>query len=207
MDAARYDRVAIALHWAIGLALLAQVAFGFALDTLAPRGTPLRTPVINLHKSTGIVLGVLVLARLAWRLRHAPPAWPASLPAWQRTAATLAHRALYACMLVMPASGYLASNFSKHGVRFFGAAWPPWGPDLPAAYAFLNGVHIVTAWLFALLIAGHVIAALKHAWLDRDGIAARMWPASATTADEAAHGRDTTGPSAGPAPAARTAIR
>src|SRR5206468_2806943 len=64
----RYDGVAIALHWVLGLALVAQIAFGFMLDTLAPRGTPARTDVINLHKSTGIALGVLIVLRMAWRL-------------------------------------------------------------------------------------------------------------------------------------------
>ena len=200
MDTARYDRVTIALHWAIGLALLAEVAFGFSLDAIAPRGTPLRAPVINLHKSIGIVLGLLVLARAAWRLRHAPPAWPASLPAWQRTAAKVGHRALYACMLLMPLSGYIASNFSKHGVRFFGTPWPPWGPDLPAVYAIFNGIHVATAWLFTLLVAGHVLVVLKHAWVDRDGIAARMWPAPATAADEA-------GPAPRPAASPRPSTR
>jgi cytochrome b561 len=77
---------------------------------------------------------------------------------------------------VLPLSGYVASNFSKHGVRFFGLPVAPWGPDLPHVYDALNAVHVAAAWLFAALIAGHVIAALQHAWIDRDGIFARVWP-------------------------------
>jgi cytochrome b561 len=188
MDTGRYDRVAIALHWAIGLALLAQIAFGFALDAIAPRGTPLRTPVINLHKSTGMVLGLLIVARLLWRLRHAPPPWPKGMPAWRRRAAALGHRALYACMLVMPLSGYVASNFSKYGVRFFGVALEPWGPQLPGVYAVFNGIHVGTAWLLTALIAGHVAVALKDAWTDRDGIGGRMWRPPAPPADGPSYG-------------------
>ena len=101
----RYGAVAIALHWAIGIALLAQIAFGFLLDDLAPRGTPARTGVINLHKSTGIVLGVLILARLAWRLQHRPPPWPAGFTGLRPRLATLGHRALYACMVAVPLAG------------------------------------------------------------------------------------------------------
>jgi cytochrome b561 len=172
----RYDRVAIALHWLIGLALLGQIAFGFMLDELAPRGTPARSATINLHKSIGMVLGVLIMARLAWRWRHPPPPWPATMPPWQRTAATLGHRALYAAMLVMPLAGYTASNFSKHGIKFFGMPLAPWGPDLPAVYAVFNGVHVATAFVLTALIAGHVAMALKHAFVDRNGIFARMWP-------------------------------
>ncbi len=186
-DGDRYDRVAAALHWVIGLALLAQIAFGFLLDDIAPRGTPSRATVINLHKSFGIVLGAAIVLRLAWRLAHRPPRWPAEMPAWQRRAARIGHGALYACMVVLPASGYLASNFSKHGVRFFGRPVAPWGPDIPGVYDALNGLHVVTAWLFAALIAGHVLAALQHAWVDRDGIFDRIWPWRAL--DTAAPGR------------------
>ena len=176
MDEARYGRVASLLHWLIGLALIAQIAFGFLLDDLAPRGTPARASVINLHKSFGIVLGVLIVLRLLWRLRHRPPRWPATMPLAQQRAARLGHHMLYACMLVMPASGYVASNFSKHGVKLFGLALRPWGPDLPNVYAAFNLLHIVTGWLFAALILGHVAMALKHALLDRDGIFGRILP-------------------------------
>ncbi len=171
-----YDRVASLLHWLIGAALIAQIVFGFALDTLAPRGTPARAPVINLHKSIGLVLGALILLRLAWRLRQGTPRWPAEMDAWQRAAARLGHRALYGCMLLMPLSGYVASNFSKHGIKFFGMPLAPWGPDLPAVYAFFNRLHVFTAWLFVLLIVGHVLIALKHAWFNRQPVFWRIRP-------------------------------
>jgi cytochrome b561 len=176
----RYDRVASAMHWLIGLALLGQIVFGFLLDGLAPRGTPARAGVINLHKSFGIVLGVLIVLRLLWRLRHHPPRFLATMPRWQQRAARLGHQALYACMLLMPMSGAVASNFSKHGIKFFGIALRPLGPDLPDVYAAFNLLHVYTAWIFSALIAGHVLMALKHALHDRDETLARMttWRAS-----------------------------
>jgi len=79
-EKSRYDAVAVALHWLIGVALLAQITFGFLLDEIAPRGTPSRSAVINLHKSFGLVLGVAILARVAWRLGHGAPPWPATMP-------------------------------------------------------------------------------------------------------------------------------
>ena len=173
---ARYGRVAMALHWSIGALLLAQIAFGFLLDEIAPRGTPDRAGVINLHKSFGIVLGVLILARLAWRVLHRPPAWPESMSALQRRAAGIGHGLLYACMIVMPISGYVGSNFSKHGVRFFGHLLKPWGPDLPQVYAVFNGLHIATAFILSGLIVGHILVTLKHVLVDRDSVLARMWP-------------------------------
>jgi cytochrome b561 len=175
-DGDRYDRVAAVLHWLIGVALLDQITFGFLLDDIAPRGTASRAAVINLHKSFGIVLGLAIVLRLGWRLAHRPPYWPSGMPGWQRRAARIGHAALYACMIVLPASGYVASNFSKHGVKFFGRPVAPWGPGLPHVYDALNGLHVVTAWLFAALVAGHVAAALQHARAGRDGIFRRIWP-------------------------------
>jgi len=172
----RYGAVAVALHWLIGAALGAQIAFGFLLDDIAPRGTPARGTVINLHKSFGIVLGVLIMLRLAWRLAHAPPPWPSSMSTARQRLANAGHAALYACMVIAPLAGYLGSNFSKHGVRFFGVVLAPWGPDWPAAYSLLVGVHDASSYLLLALVIGHVAMALKHALIERDGIFARIAP-------------------------------
>ena len=172
----RYDRVAAWLHWGIGLLLLAEIAFGLLLDEIAPRGTPARAGVINLHKSVGIVIGVLIIVRIAWRLGHAPPPWPATMSLRRQRAARLGHLLLYACMVVAPLAGYLGSNFSKHGVRFFGVALAPWGPDWPAAYSFLVGLHDASTYLLLALTIGHVAMALKHGLIERDGIFARIAP-------------------------------
>ena len=178
-SAARYDRVAIALHWVIAVALIAQLAFGFYVDGV-PRGTPARGLLVNLHKSCGMLLGLLVLVRLGWRLAHRPPPLPATVAPLIGRAAAASHAALYACMLLIPLSGYVASNFSRHGVNLFNAVrLPPWGPDLPAAYNALNGLHEVLGKTLAVLLVLHVGAALWH-WLRRDRVVDRMLPSAAT---------------------------
>jgi cytochrome b561 len=172
----RYTRIAIALHWLIALWLLGQIVLGWYLDEI-PRGTPARSWYVNLHKSTGLTLGLLIVFRLFWRWLHRPPSLPSSLPAWERIAARASHLALYICMLTMPLTGYIASNFSKFGVRYFNAVLlPPWGIEDPRIYAFFNGAHVVTSYVFVALIVVHVIGALRHLFL-RDGIFQRMWPA------------------------------
>ena len=84
----RYDRIAILLHWIVGAAVLAQLSFGWMLGELK-RGTPARALATNLHKSSGLLLALLILARLLWRLRHRPPAYPEGFDAWQMRAARL----------------------------------------------------------------------------------------------------------------------
>ncbi len=174
----RYGKVAIALHWLIALAVVGQIAFGWYLQEV-PRATPARTVYVNLHKSTGLTIGVLILFRVYWRLTHRAPPLPASVPAWQRAAAHANHWGLYACMLVMPLAGYVASNFSKFGVKYFNV-WllPPWGVDNKEIYAFFNAIHVVTSYIFVVLIALHVLAALRHL-ARRDGVFRRMWPTGA----------------------------
>ena len=176
MTQARHGTTSIALHWVIGAVLLAEVLFGFLLDDIAARGTPARAGVINLHKSIGVVLLLLTVLRLLWRARHRAPPWPATMPAWERQAADWGHWAMYACMVLMPLFGYVASNFSKYGVKFFGIALGPWGPDMPKVYALFNGAHVATAFMFSALLVIHVLAGLKHALIDRDQVFGRIWP-------------------------------
>lgn len=172
----RYTTTAIALHWLIALLLLGQFAFGLVLGDI-PRGTPDRGLYVNLHKSTGIVIGLLILLRIVWRLSHTPPALPDTMPAWQRKAARFSHAILYLCMLMMPLSGYLASNFSKYGIKFFNVVhMPPWGPDDRTLYAVFTQTHQLTALVLALFVVLHVLAVATHMLIDRDGLLWRMWP-------------------------------
>jgi cytochrome b561 len=172
----RYTRVAIVLHWLVALLIFGQIAFGWYLQSV-PRKTPERTVYVNLHKSTGLTLSLLILVRLGWRITHTAPPLPVSVPAWQRAAARTSHVALYTCMLVMPTAGYLASNFSKFGVNYFNAVLlPPWGVDDRRLYAVFNTTHVVTSYVLVALIAVHVLAGLRHLYLG-DGVFRRMWPA------------------------------
>jgi cytochrome b561 len=162
------------LHWLLAALLLAQIAFGWFLTTI-PRGSPARSYYVNLHKSTGLILAALILLRIIWRVAHAAPPLPSFMPAWERLAAGVSHRALYLAMIVMPLSGYLASNFSKYGIKLFNAiSLPPWGSNDAHLYALFNGTHVVTAYVFAGLISIHVLAALRHA-MRGDGVFLRMW--------------------------------
>lgn len=175
-DARRYDAVAQALHWLIALAVIGQIALGLWMIDIPKLPTGVRAYWFNLHKSIGLTIGLLVVARLAWRLTHRPPALTA-LPAWQVRAAGVTHVLLYACLVVMPLAGYLGSTFSGYPIRYFGLAVPGWGWKDDALKELFSAVHYYTALVFIALIALHVAAALKHLVVDRDGVFRRMLPA------------------------------
>jgi cytochrome b561 len=171
----RYTNVAIALHWLIALAVLGLIGLGWYMADI-PKGTPERTYWFNLHKSIGVTVGVLVLVRLLWRLTHRPPPLPLSMSRWEAAAARLNHAVLYACLLIMPITGFVASNFSKFGVKYFGLQIGPLFPESQATRDALQEVHELVSYVLVALVVLHVLAALKHLLMDRDKVFQRMLP-------------------------------
>jgi len=176
MHQPRYTRTAIVLHWLIAVAVFAQVSLGLWMIGIPKAPPGIRAYWFNVHKSIGITIGLLVIVRLLWRLRHRPPALPDTVPRWQRIAAKVSHYGLYVCMIVLPLSGYLGSSFTKYPIKYFGYALPHWGWEAPALKELMSQVHLVTACIFILLIVLHVSAALKHRFVSRDGVFERMFP-------------------------------
>jgi cytochrome b561 len=171
----RYTGTAILLHWVIALLVFALIGLGWYMIDI-PKGTPERSYFYNLHKSIGLTTLFFILVRVAWRLTHVPPRLPRSLKRWEVAAATWGHRLLYACLLIMPLSGYIASNFTKFGVKYFGIELPPWGPEDKTLYGIFNNIHVITSYLLVALIALHVGGAFKHLLVDRDAVFRRMLP-------------------------------
>ncbi len=171
----RYDRVAMVLHWTIAVLALFQIGLGWWMLDLPKSPPGLRAGWFNVHKSIGMTIGLLMLARLGWRLSHVAPALPASLPRWQARAARLSHGLLYAALIAQPLVGYLGSSFTRYPIKYFGVTLPHWGWDAPALKQVCSNVHFALACLISALVVLHVAAALKH-FLARDGVFQRMWP-------------------------------
>ena len=179
---ARYDGVAIGLHWIIALLALAQLALGWWMIDLPKSPPGLRAGWFNLHKSIGLTTGLLMLVRLGWRFSHRPPLLPASLPRWQAQAAQANHLLLYACLIALPLSGYLGSSFTRYPIKYFGVTLPHWGWDVPVLKEICSGVHFGAVCVLLAVLALHVAAALKHLLVERDGVFDRMWPRRAPAA-------------------------
>jgi cytochrome b561 len=175
MQIATYTRTAIALHWLIGLGVLAQITLGLWMIGIPKSPPGVRAWWFNVHKSIGITLAVFIVLRLLWRFAHRAPPLPQTMPDWERIAAKANHVLLYVCMIVMPLSGYLGSSFTKYPILYFGMRLPHWGWDAPALKELCSQVHFITVVIFIALIALHIAAAVKHWLFDRDGIAQRMW--------------------------------
>lgn len=177
MDAPRYHPVSIALHWVIVLLVVGQLVLGWWMIDIPKTPPGPRASWFNVHKSIGLTIGLLMLARLAWRLRHGAPPLPPAMPRWQQNAAHASHFLLYTCVILQPLWGYLGSTFTKYPIKYFGLTLPHWGWDSPALKDLFSVLHFATAWVLMAMIAVHVVAALKHLLVDRDGVFQRMWPA------------------------------
>jgi cytochrome b561 len=175
----RYGRVAIVLHWLLALAILGTLGFGVYMADLPVN--PSRLRLYSYHKWAGITILVLSALRLLWRLTHRPPA-DVVMPAWQRRSAHATHWALYALFFAVPLSGWAHSSAAGFPVVWFGVLpLPDFVPvDRPLSQT-LKLVHNVFAFLLATLVVVHVAAALKHQFVDRDGLLRRMWPAGSRT--------------------------
>ncbi len=170
----RYGSVAQVLHWAIVVMLIVQVTLGKVAHEL-PVGLE-RLVMMARHKSLGITILGLALVRLAWRWIDRPPP-PPPMPRWQSLAARLNHRALYGLLFALPLSGWLMSSAANRPVSWFGLAQLPdfVAPDPGLKDLFEETHELLVNVLFAL--AGlHVAAALKHQFIDRDGLLQRMLP-------------------------------
>ena len=181
----RYTAVAIGLHWAIALLIVGLIAVGWIMDYLIPGGpgSP-KTAIIQLHKSFGITVLLLTIVRIIWRLMNPPPPEPA-MPAWQKFLASAVHILLYVLMIAMPLTGWITASaeIGQHETRFFGTfeMYIPGIPGLPEetrkplAEGF-EQVHHNLPWFIIALLALHVAGAIKHQFIDKDGLMARIAP-------------------------------
>ena len=174
----RYSSIAIALHWLIALLIVATFTLGLVMTDI-PGLTPTKLRYFSWHKWAGITILALAALRLLWRLRSKPPAYPAAMPPWQRSAAHVLHGLLYVMMFAVPLSGYFYSLAAGVPVVYFGLFPLPVLIDAdPALKPVLKAVHYWLNMGLASLVALHVLAALKHVLVDRDGIMGRMLPFS-----------------------------
>jgi len=165
----------MALHWLLALMILGALGVGLYMTGLP--FSPARLKLYNWHKWAGVTILALSALRLLWRLTHRPPAAP-PMPAWQQRAAHGAHVALYVFFFAVPLAGWAYSSAAGFPVVLFGVLPLPdfVGPDR-ALSETLKPVHQWLAYGLAAVIALHVAAALKHHFVDRDGLLLRMMPA------------------------------
>ena len=191
----KYTNVAIALHWLIGIAILFMFILGWFMTELpkesakttsfdifnlglmtwevAKEESP-RAFYFNLHKSIGLTILMLIVLRIYWRFTHRPPAFLNSMKLWEKRLAKATHLSLYLLMFLIPLSGIIMSAGSKYGIKWFGIKVIP-GFDDKAIRELFFEFHEIFGLLLLLLLIFHILGAIKHSIIDKDGTLGRMW--------------------------------
>ncbi|HEY2884475.1 MAG TPA: cytochrome b [Rhizomicrobium sp.] len=170
----RYTRTAVLFHWLIAALLLIEVAQGWWMQEIPKQPPGLRADQFNLHKSFGLVLLALILARLGWRLLYAPPPMQ-GVARWQLRLAKTNHTILYLAMLALPLSGYLGSVFSGYPIKWFGVTLPAWGSANPAVKDLMSTMHWTVSWILVASTLLHVAGAFKHEMAGQHVLARMAW--------------------------------
>jgi cytochrome b561 len=169
----RYDNGAIAFHWIMAVLIVVVGILGLLHDSW-PKGT--QAFWINIHALVGLLVWVLVMARLWWRITHRPPALPPESGEFSRRLSYPAHLLMYLLLLVIPVLGIV--TFVWHG-RVFDFGLFRLDPGVRRNRAIFHpteDIHGYLAYALFALIGIHVLAAFWHHFLRRDRLLARMWP-------------------------------
>lgn len=173
----RYHGLAITLHWLLAVLIVGSFVVGFTMTGMP--FSPQRLKLYNWHKWAGTVILALSALRLLWRLVKRPPP-PVEMPGWQATAAHATHHLLYLLFFAVPLVGWAYSSAAGFPIVVFGVLpLPDFVPVDKALAEAIKPWHGRLAYALAALVALHVAGALKHHFIDRDGLLRRMWPARA----------------------------
>jgi cytochrome b561 len=170
----RYSPVAVWLHWTMAVLILFSAILGFFLDGW-PKASKLF--MINIHAQVGLLVLVLLLARIWWRRTHTPPELPPEVSEISRRVSHPAHLLIYVLMLVTPVVGIVA--FVWHGRVFdFGLFSIDFGVKVNSpVFHEAEDIHLWLTYGLLALVGGHAIAALWHHFVSHDTVLLRMLPA------------------------------
>jgi cytochrome b561 len=188
LPTARYDAVAMLIHWVTAALMIFMIFIGETLMEMGEDADGFGGALggafggafgPSLHVSIGVTILALTLLRIIWRFTHPAPVHPASMKTHERAAAGVVHGLFYLLLIGLPLSGWLAFGAfvseepAMSAVRVFGAfplpASPGWGEAA-------EDIHETGSKVAMALTALHVLAALKHQFIDRDGTLGRMLP-------------------------------
>jgi cytochrome b561 len=176
----RYTRLNIFFHWLLAVMIIIAFVVGTIMTDM--HFSPLKLKVFSWHKWLGVTILGLVALRLVTRLITGAPTYPDSMPAWQQRLAHWMHGLLYLLMFAVPLSGYFYTLAAGYPVVYFGLfELPVLIPANPELKPTLELTHEILSKVLAVAFFAHLGAALKHLFIDKDGMFQRMLPMRRTS--------------------------
>lgn len=172
-DRTRYDGVAMSLHWITVFLVLANFLLSQTWGWF-PRST--HHLMVVTHMSFGILLGVVVVARIAWRLMPGHQT-PAAVSGLVERASKAVHYLLYALLLSEAVLGFVLRWSGGEAMSFFGLLIPsPMATVSRPTHHLIGELHEWTGWTIVILAAAHAAAAIYHHVVVKDDVLRRMLP-------------------------------
>jgi cytochrome b561 len=170
-----YPSTSKLLHWLVAGSVLVMIPIGITMGRVAEG--PLQNTLYTLHKSFGILILGLMIARLINRVIIGAPGPAPGLAPWQRVVSSVTHGLLYALLILQAFGGWLANSAYGAPTPFFGLFELPALRGKDQAFAEqLFSAHRVFGFVIAGLAAMHIAAALQHYFIVKDRVLQRMLP-------------------------------
>lgn len=175
---AKLSTTTVVLHWAVGLTILFLVVIGIYMHENDAYS------LYPIHKSIGIIVFFLVVPRIIWRIINGWPTPVSQYHRWEQILAKVTHWALIISTVALPISGVVMSWAAGYGIDIFSLSIAPHNIDPNDANkiiainkelsAFGAQMHEVFANVIFFGLILHILGALKHHFIDKDGTLRRM---------------------------------
>jgi cytochrome b561 len=170
----RYGFISVVIHWLMAMVVIGMFALGIWMRQLSYYD-PWYQDGPTIHKSIGVLLFILLLARIGWRSINIRPNDDPVLKKWERTTAHLTHFAMYGLMLMLMTAGYLISTADGRQIEVFNLfSVPATLQGIKNQEDIAGEIHQILAWTLILLAGVHALAALKHHFINRDSTLLKM---------------------------------
>ncbi|MGF1702505.1 cytochrome b [Photobacterium makurazakiensis] len=166
------SKATILFHWVTGLMFLAVLGFGLYIGSL-PRG-PEKFELLGTHKSLGIVVLFIATARIFWRLKEGQISSLSKLKKWQELLSKVIHFSLLLATIAMPISGLMMNIGGDRATDVFGIVLIPATEKIEWLSSLGNFIHVQSINIIIAALALHILAALKHQFIDKDGSVTRI---------------------------------
>lgn len=167
----KYNRLVRITHWLMAICFVFAWVSGFTMRNLMTHDSPAQELIYDLHKSVGVTLITLFLARIFARSFSRIPQLPDCIPPGEQRMAKIGHIMIYALSAAALVTGWALTDFGGHGVVWFGVPMPQIFPVQETMFGITldpltSDIHAWLAYALLAFVAIHVTAVLKHRWID-----------------------------------------
>lgn len=161
------------VHWLLAMLLLIDLTVAQAFGGQLPLAERLQNR--EGHAAVGTIILTLLIIRIILRLRNGAPAFPETMPAWQKMAASFTHIGFYVLLAFIVVSGMFTADYATNPLNWFGVFdIAIMGNTSEKAFHSVRLWHELATKILIVMIVIHVLAAFYHGLVAKDGRLTRM---------------------------------